>query len=176
MSRPTLGRHLLDVSTRTFADQKRLAERALAQLEPQDFYWTPDGESNSVAVLIKHLTGNMRSRWTDFLTSDGEKPTRERDREFVRERLEVEELLELWEEGWGRLFSALAGLTEDDLLRTVTIRGQEHTVVEAVTRQVSHYAQHVGQMVYITKHLKGERWETLSIPKGASETYNPEER
>lgn len=176
MNEIKLGRHLLDVSTRTFADQKRLAERALAQLEPVDFYWTPDSGSNSVAVLIKHLSGNMRSRWTDFLTSDGEKPTRERDREFIREEPEVEELLELWEEGWGRLFSALAGLTENDLLHTITIRGQEHTVVEAVTRQVSHYAQHVGQIVWIAKHLKGAGWETLSIPKGASEAYNPEER
>lgn len=171
-----LAEHYLRTVRATLEAQKRQAERAMAQLEPADFHRAPDAESNSVAVIVKHLAGNMRSRWTDLLTSDGEKPDRNRDDEFVDDPADRNEILARWEEGWGVLFRTLDGLAPDDLLARVTIRGQEHTVVEAIERQLAHYAAHVGQIVYLAKLLRGRGWETLSIPRGGSAAYRPEER
>ncbi|UCH24320.1 MAG: DUF1572 family protein [Trueperaceae bacterium] len=164
--------HYLETVMGIFARQKRLAERALAQLEPADYHRTLDPESNSLAIIIKHMAGNMRSRWRDFLTSDGEKPDRNRDGEFVDDVASAEALTALWEEGWEQVFGAVGALTPDDLLKTVTIRGKPHSVVEAIERQVDHYGQHVGQIIMLTKHFRGESWQTLSIPRGQSETFD----
>jgi hypothetical protein len=160
-------------SKAVFRMYKDLGDKAMAQLaDDADIFRTLDPESNSVAIIVKHLRGNMRSRWTDFLTSDGEKPDRHRDEEFeMREGLGRADVLRWWEEGWSVLFAALDGLTEDDLGRTVTIRGEPHTVVQAIQRQVAHYASHVGQIVLLAKHLRSSEWKTLSIPRGKSEEY-----
>ncbi|MEO8217597.1 MAG: DUF1572 family protein, partial [Acidobacteriota bacterium] len=124
-----------------------------------------DPESNSIALLVKHMAGNMISRWTDFLTTDGEKPDRDRDREFIEESQSRSDLLRRWDEGWTRLLETLSSVTPDDLQAVVTIRGEEHSVVLAINRQISHYAYHVGQIVYIAKHLRGSSWNNLSMPK-----------
>jgi len=151
---------------------KRLAEAALAQLEPAQWFERPDPESNSIGIIVKHMAGNMRSRWTDFLTSDGEKPDRRRDAEFEHEAGDTAaSLRERWERGWALCFAALEPLTTADLERVVTIRGEPHTVLQAIARQVSHYSYHVGQIVYLARHLAGERWRSLSIPKGLSASY-----
>ena len=171
MEASNLGRHYLEVVTKTFADQKRLAEGALLQLEAEQVHWRPDPESNSIAVIVKHMSGNMVSRWTELLTSDGEKESRDRDAEFVADGASIDTLMAAWEAGWARLFAALEGLSPGDLLKTVTIRGEAHTVLEALERQVSHYGYHVGQIVYLAKLLKASDWRTLSIPKGQSKTY-----
>ena len=155
-----------------FSWYKRLAEAAFAQLEPDDFHALLDPEANSVAVIVRHLSGNMRSRFRDFLSSDGEKPDRNRDAEIVDDGAEREALLVRWERGWAFVFEALDGLGPDDLLATVTVRGEPHSVLEAVQRELTHYAAHVGQIVVIAKHLKGEAWQSLSIPKGESQVYN----
>jgi uncharacterized damage-inducible protein DinB len=161
----SLGRHYLTVVGENFRYLKQQAERAMAQLDDDGWHWAPDAESNSVAVLVQHLGGNMLSRWTDFLTSDGEKPDRDRDAEFVDAGRGRAELLAVWERGWRRLFETLAALDESDLARTVTIRGEPHTVVQALQRSLWHYAEHVGQIIYIAKALRGEAWQTLSIPR-----------
>lgn len=171
MNQAPLGRHYLDTAVATFESQKRLAEQAMAQLEPADFHKTLDPEMNSVAVIVQHLAGNMNSRWRDFLTSDGEKPDRRRDEEFVDGSADAEALMRFWEAGWATLFAALRDLTPQDLLRTVTIRGRAHSVLEAIERQMSHYAQHVGQIVFLAKHLKSADWQTLSIPRGKSKAF-----
>ena len=151
---------------------KRLAEAALGQLEPEQWFERPDRESNSVAIIVKHMAGNLRSRWTDFLTSDGEKPDRRRDSEFEHEEADtLISLRERWEQGWALCFAAIEPLTTADLKRVVTIRGEPHTVLQAIARQVSHYAYHVGQIVYLARHLAGGRWRSLSIPKGLSASY-----
>jgi hypothetical protein len=148
---------------------KTLAEKAIAQVDEQHLFKTLDREANSIAVIMKHMAGNMRSRWTDFLTSDGEKPTRDRDSEF---ELEVNDtrarIVALWEEGWNRLFETLSSLTPEDLGRTVRIRTEPHSVVEAINRQIAHYAMHVGQIVLLAKHFAGANWQSLSIPRGKS--------
>jgi hypothetical protein len=167
-----LARHYLETVMGIFERQKRLAERAFAQLEPDDYHRMLDPESNSVAIIIKHMVGNMRSRWRDFLTTDGEKPDRNRDGEFIDDVTSVETLMALWENGWKQVFQAVEALTPDDLLKTVTIRGKPHSVLEAIERQVDHYGQHVGQIVMLAKHFRGESWQTLSIPKGQSETFD----
>ena len=134
----------LEDATEVFQYYKRLAERAIEQVPDEKLSAAPDSESNSIAVVIKHMAGNMRSRWTDFLTSDGEKPTRHRDGEFEDPPKKREELMQVWEEGWQRLFSALASLTEEDMTRTVTIRSEPHSVMQAINRQIAHYSYHVG--------------------------------
>ena len=139
---------------------KKLAEKALAQVSDADFFATLDPESNSVALIVKHLAGNMRSRWIDFLESDGEKPDRHRDSEFR------------WQEAWKVLFEALEPLLADDLGREVVIRGETHSVLKAINRQMTHYAYHVGQLVFLAKHLAAGRWKSLSIPRGKSEEFN----
>lgn len=164
--------YLANVST-VLERVKELGEKAIAQLSDEaHFYALLDKESNSIAVLIRHLRGNMLSRWTDFLTADGEKETRNRDTEFVQEvKATPDELVEVWNEGWDRLFEALSSLTPADLQKTVTIRGVEHTVMEAIQRELAHYASHVGQIVFLAKHLVSDEWESLSIPRGQSQKF-----
>ena len=154
-------------SARTrFAELKALGDAALSRLDESDLRFTPDPESNSVAVIVQHVAGNMMSRWTDFLTTDGEKADRNRDAEFaLAEGSTKEKLRALWEKGWARLFEAVGALTTDDLDRRVSIRGQPLSVVDAIQRQLTHYGQHVGQIVYIAKHRRWRTWESLSLPR-----------
>ena len=163
----------IDEAFRSLRGHKRLADGAMAQLSDQQFFAAPSPESNSVAIIVKHMAGNMRSRFTDFLTSDGEKPDRNRDREFVMHAdAKREEVLTAWEQNWELVFQVLNSLHPEDLTRTVTIRGEPHSVLQAINRQVVHYAYHVGQIVFLAKHWKGTEWKTLSVPKGQSEQYN----
>jgi hypothetical protein len=173
MSEQSIGAHYLEDALRTFRDYKKLAERAFAQIEDADFFRTIDEESNSIAVNMKHMAGNMISRWTDFLTTDGEKPERNRDLEFVMlPETTRAEMIGYWERGWQCAFKAIEPLQPEDLMRTVTIRGQDHTVVQAINRQIAHYAYHVGQIVYLAKHFKRRDWQTLSVPKNKSAEFN----
>jgi len=151
---------------------KALADGALAQTSDAHFFAELDGETNSIALTLKHLCGNMRSRWTDFLTTDGEKPDRQRDREFVREAGDTRAVLAArWEECWRLVLSVIGALEAADLSRTVTIRGEPHSVLQAIQRQVSHYSYHVGQIVLLARHHAGPGWRSLSIPRGESATY-----
>jgi hypothetical protein len=168
-----LGRHYLADALKIFRNNKRLGERAIEQLPDEELFVAIDAESNSVAVIVKHLAGNMRSRWTDFLTTDGEKPGRDRDSEFViDENTSRADVLGWWEEGWRVVFESIEPLRPEDLLRRVSIRGEPHTVVEAINRQMAHYAQHVGQIVFLAKHLRSSGWQTLSIARGQSSAFN----
>jgi len=168
----SLAEHYLKDAAKVFRNLKRLADGAAAQVSDEEFFRTIDAESNSVALIMKHVAGNLRSRWTDFLNSDGEKPDRQRDSEFVSEGEDRAAILERWEAGWQTLFDTLDSLAGVDLLHTVPIRGEPHTVVEAVNRQLSHYGQHVGQIVFLAKHLRSSEWKTLSIARGQSEVFN----
>jgi uncharacterized damage-inducible protein DinB len=167
----TIGSEFLDQSRKVFRSQKDLADKAIAQLSDTELMWQPDSESNNVAINMKHLAGNMISRWTDFLTTDGEKPDRNRDGEFEIAKDDIHSLQSYWERGYSVFFGTLESLTEDDLLKTVTIRNEHHTVIQAIQRQVSHYGYHVGQIVALAKHLNGENWKTLTIPRGKSAEY-----
>jgi hypothetical protein len=154
---------------------KKLAERAMAQCPDDALFVTLDPESNSIAIIVKHMSGNMRSRWRDFLTTDGEKPDRNRDTEFEAPPVTRAELLELWEQGWKYLFDALEPLSESDLTRTVTIRSEPHSVMQAINRQIAHYAHHAGQILFLAKHLtfvRTGKWESLSVPRGKSADMN----
>ena len=151
---------------------KKLAERAMDQVTDEQLFVTLDGEGNSIAIIVKHMVGNMRSRWTDFLTTDGEKPNRNRDSEFEEPPATRAALLALWESGWSCVFSALRPLTDADLGRTVTIRGEAHSVMQAINRQIAHYPHHVGQIVLLAKHFAGDRWNSLSIPRKSSSEFN----
>ena len=165
--------HYLDEARRQLRGYKRMGEGAMSQLSDQDFFFTLDQEANSVAVLVKHIAGNMRSRFTDFLTSDGEKPNRFRDREFEMSPATTRaEVMTWWEEGWACVFNAIDPLKPEDVMRTVTIRGEPHSVLQAINRQLAHYAQHIGQIVFLAKHLRASDWKTLSIPRGKSEEFN----
>lgn len=155
-----------------FRHYKNLAERAVEQVADEQLFSTLDEEGNSIAVLVKHLAGNMRSRWTDFLTTDGEKPSRDRDAEFETPPANRSELMNLWEHGWNCLLEALESLSDADLSRTVTIRGEPHSVMQAINRQIAHYPYHVGQIVLLAKHLAGSGWHCLSVPRGASAEFN----
>lgn len=155
-----------------FRMYKTMGEKAMAQLSDEQLITAIDVEANSVAVIVKHMAGNMRSRWTDFLTSDGEKPDRNRDSEFVDPPGTRAALMAIWEDGWGLVFGALEPLTDADLGRTVAIRGEPHSVMQAVNRQLAHYAMHLGQIVLLAKHFKGAEWKSLSIPKNQSAAYN----
>jgi hypothetical protein len=167
-----LAAHYLEEIKRQFRGHRRMGEAAMAQLEDMDFFVTLDPESNSVAALVKHIAGNARSRFTDFLTSDGEKPDRFRDAEFeVSVKTTREEVLGWWEQAWWHVFSALDLLQPEDVQRTVTIRQEPHTVMQALNRALAHYAQHIGQIVFLAKHLRSSQWQTLSIPRGKSEDY-----
>lgn len=161
-----------DDAIRSFRSYKRLAERALEQVSDDEFFLQIDEESNSLAVMVKHIAGNQRSRWRDFLTSDGEKPDRHRDTEFELIDDTRESLKAFWETGWTTLFDALESLTPEDLEKTVTIRGEPHTVVEAINRQLMHYAYHIGQIVFLAKHLRASGWKTLSVPRNRSAEFN----
>jgi len=151
---------------------KRLGDRAMAQASDEALFATLDNESNSIAIIVKHLAGNMRSRWTDFLTSDGEKPDRDRDSEFEAPPKTRAELLELWESGWKLAFDALASLTDADLSRTAYIRTEAHSVMQTIHRQVAHYSYHIGQIVYLAKHFAGPDWNALTIPRRKSADFN----
>jgi uncharacterized protein DUF1572 len=173
---PDVAALVLTECIRAFRKQKTLGERAITQLGDDELFATIDTEANSVAVLVKHLHGNMRSRWTDFLTSDGEKPDRDRDSEFIisREERTRAVVLQWWENGWSYVLNAVTALRPTNVQATVTIRGETMPVVTALLRQVDHYAQHVGQIVLLAKHLKGDKWQTLSIPRGKSAEVNAE--
>lgn len=179
-----LGGHLLKEARDRLTGLRRLAEDAMAQVDDEAFFAVLDGESNSIAIVVKHIAGNLRSRWRDFLTTDGEKPDRNRDQEFEIGPLDTPKqrsdertaLVAAWREGWEILEGALAPLGPDDLLRTVTIRGEPHTVVQAILRQISHYGQHVGQIVLLAKHARGAEWKTLSVPKGGSRAFEQKVR
>jgi Protein of unknown function (DUF1572) len=162
----------LEDSIGVFHYYKKLGERAMAQCPDEALFTALDPESNSIAIIVKHVAGNMRSRWTDFLTTDGEKPDRNRDTEFEAPPTTRAELLEMWEHGWKLLFGALEPLGDADLTRAVTIRTEPHSVTQAINRQVAHYSYHVGQIVYLARHLAGDKWQTLTIPKRKSAEFN----
>jgi hypothetical protein len=151
---------------------KQLAERAIEQLSDDQLFVTLDEEMNSVAIIVKHMAGNMRSRWTDFLTSDGEKPDRDRDREFVAPPPTRQQLMRLWNEGWDKVFRALEPLSDADLQRKVPIRGEPHSVMQAINRQLAHYSYHCGQIVFLAKHLQAGNWKYLSVPRNKSAEFN----
>lgn len=155
-----------------FRYYKKLAERAMAQVSDEQLFVTLDREANSIAIVVKHMVGNMRSRWTDFLTADGEKPNRNRDSEFVDPPATRESLLAEWEDGWNCLFQAIEPLTDADLDRRIAIRGEAHSVMQAINRQLAHYPHHVGQIVLLAKHFACDRWESLSVPRNKSVEFN----
>jgi hypothetical protein len=162
-------RHYLDDTLRQLGKLKSQADKAIAQVDDRHLFAVLDPEANSIALIMKHMAGNMRSRWTDFLTADGEKPDRNRDSEFITETGETRgQVVAAWEDGWKRTLGAISSLAPDDLGKTVRIRGEAHSVIEAINRQVSHYAAHVGQIVLLAKHYAGANWKTLSIPRGKS--------
>jgi hypothetical protein len=163
--------HLED-SIAVFRYYKKLAERAMAQVTGQQLFAVLDSENNSIAIIVKHMAGNMRSRWTDFLTTDGEKPSRNRDGEFVDPPATREALLREWERGWQSLFGALEPLTDADLARTITIRGEPHSVMQAINRQLAHYPYHVGQIVMLARHFASDHWQSLSVPRNQSAEFN----
>lgn len=156
----------------SFRNYKRLAERAIEQVSDEQFFEKIDEEANSIAIIVKHIAGNLHSRWRDFLTTDGEKPDRNRDTEFELIDDTRGSLMQFWETGWRYLFDNIEPLAEDEFSRTVTIRGEGHTAVEAMNRQLTHYAYHVGQIVLLAKHLRAAEWKTLSVPKNKSAEFN----
>ena len=166
-----LENEYLKVVQERFKSVKNLGDKTIHQLSNDDIHWALNDSTNNVAVIVKHVSGNMVSRWSDFLTSDGEKPDRNRDQEFIDTFSTKQELLDAWEKGWTILLDTLRHLSPQDLLTTVYIRGESHTVLEAIERQLAHYAYHIGQLVFIGKQIKGENWASLSIPKGQSEEY-----
>ncbi len=162
----------LESAKKEFGYYKLLGEKTFSQLTDEQLFIEANSESNSIATIVKHLRGNMLSRWTDFLTSDGEKEWRKRDEEFENDISTREELLQKWQEGWSCLFKALDSISDDDLSRVIYIRNQGHTILEAINRQLSHYPYHIGQIVFIGKMLSDKNWNSLSIPKGGSKEYN----
>jgi hypothetical protein len=168
-----IEQHYLDDCGVQLRKLKTQAEKAIAQVDDRHLFSVLDPESNSIAIIMKHVAGNMRSRWTDFLTSDGEKPDRNRDTEFEPDPGETRAtIVARWEEGWDRFAKAISSLRPGDLEKTITIRGERHTVIEAINRQMTHYAAHVGQIVLLAKHYAGARWQTLSIPRGQSKQFD----
>lgn len=168
-----LAAHYLEEAGRQFRGHKRLVEGALAQLKDEELFVTLDREANSIAILIKHLAGNMHSRFTDFLTSDGEKPNRNRDQEFeITDETTRADVMRWWEEGWECVFHAVDSLKPEDLTRTVFIRQEPHSVLQAINRQIAHYAYHCGQIVFLAKHFRSLEWKSLSVPRGMSEEFN----
>src|SRR5678816_1851412 len=173
MSDKEIAKQYLADALSSFRAYKTLAEKAIEQTRDDELFVTLDEESNSIAVVMKHMAGNMISRWTDFLTTDGEKPDRHRDMEFVIESDTTrEDVLAYWERGWKCVFDAIEPLTPDDFEKTVNIRGQAHTIVQAINRQLSHYAYHIGQIVFLAKHFRSSQWQSLSIPKNRSAELN----
>jgi hypothetical protein len=161
----------IEDSLTLFRYYKKLAERAMEQVTDEQLFALLDEEANSIGIIVKHMAGNMRSRWTDFLTTDGEKPDRDRDSEFVDPPATRKALLEVWEDGWTRMFQALEPLSNADLGRMVTIRGEPHSVMQAVNRQMAHYAHHVGQIVILAKHFAQDHWQSLSVPRNRSAEF-----
>jgi hypothetical protein len=162
----------LEEARKCFRAYKKLGEGALAQVHDDELFVTLDAEANSLAIIVKHLAGNMRSRWTDFLTSDGEKADRRRDQEFIVDAVTTRaDVMRWWDQGWQVVFHAVDALQPADLLRTVTIREEPHSVLQAVNRQIAHYAYHVGQIVMLAKHFRSSEWKSLSVPRGKSEEY-----
>jgi hypothetical protein len=162
----------LEDSLSLFRYYKKLAERAMEQVSDEQLMLTLDPEMNSIALMVKHMAGNMRSRWTDFLSSDGEKPDRDRDSEFMAPPANRQELMQLWESGWQCVFSALEPLSPTDVDRAVKIRGEAHSVMQAINRQIAHYAYHCGQIVFLAKHLQHAQWKSLSVPRGQSRAFD----
>ncbi|MEK5483764.1 DUF1572 family protein [Viridibacillus sp. FSL R5-0888] len=167
-----IGVNYLNIVKKRFMEIKKLGDQTFHQLDDEQLYWSNHEESNSITVIIKHVGGNMVSRWSDFLSTDGEKSNRNRDLEFDDSYLPRKELIRIWEHGWQIVFNTLDDLTEQDLLKKVKIRGENHLVMAAIERQVSHYSYHVGQIVYIGKLLKTSEWQSLSIPRGKSNQFN----
>lgn len=168
----SLGATFLASAISRVSYYKSLGDKSIAQLEEAEFYFKPNENANSISVIIQHMAGNMLSRWTNFLTEDGEKEWRNRDREFDESKIPIPELLALWEKGWDCFLSALHQLSEEDLLKTIYIRTESLTVVDAINRQLSHYPYHVGQIVYVARLIKNTKWESLSIPPGQSAQFN----
>ncbi|MCR8852232.1 DUF1572 domain-containing protein [Lysinibacillus fusiformis] len=168
----TIAQTYLQVVQKRFKNVKELGDGALTQLEGAELHWAYNEESNSIAVIVKHVSGNMISRWTDFLTTDGEKTTRNRDDEFINSLNTKEAIIAVWEEGWQVFLGALETITESDLQGHVTIRGEKLAVIDAIERQMAHYSQHIGQIIYIAKQVKGSDWQTLSIARGQSQAFN----
>lgn len=168
----SLGKDFLQTAVKRLRYYKDLGDKTFEQLNNWDFHYQPNDDSNSIAIIIQHMTGNMLSRWTHFLTEDGEKEWRNRDTEFEVTKQSKKELLELWEKGWGCFLGTLHSLQKKDLKKTVTIRKEELTVVDAINRQLAHYPYHIGQIVYIAKIIKSKNWKNLSIPRGQSQAYN----
>jgi|SRR5450432_1699110 hypothetical protein len=162
----------VDDSVSLFRFYKKMAEGAMEQVSDEQLFATLDQEMNSIAIIVKHMSGNMRSRWTNFLTSDGEKPDRNRDTEFVDPSATRADLMRAWNEGWEKLFEALTPLSDADIGRTVTIRGEPHSVMQAINRQVAHYAYHCGQIVFLAKHFQASEWKSLSVPRNKSAEFN----
>jgi len=165
-------KEFLSASVKRMKYYKELSEKTFEQLEDKDFHFQPSSESNSIAVMIQHIVGNMLSRFTNFLTEDGEKEWRNRDDEFEVHDHSKQQLMDLWNKGWKCFFDAVQSLNENDLIKTITIRGEALTVTDAIIRQLAHYPYHIGQIVYVGRLIKNEDWKNLSIPKGASQAYN----
>ena len=177
MDRDTMATSYISSCKKQFVYYKQLAEKAAAQLTDEMFFSTsitlnPSLEHNSIAIIYKHISGNMKSRWTDFYTTDGEKEWRDRDNEFIDQDWTREQVVSYWEESWELLFSVINNLDEDKLVRTIYIRNMGHTVVEALNRQMFHYAYHIGQIVLLAKQWRGDEWTSLSIPRNSSQRYN----
>lgn len=162
----------LSDAIKSFRNYKKMAEKAMAQVSDEEFFKVIDAEANSIAVIVKHIAGNQRSRWSDFLTSDGEKSNRKRDTEFELMDETRESLIAFWETGWQTLFDAIEPLTAEDFEKTITIRGEAHTICEAINRQMTHYAYHVGQITFLAKHFRSKDWKSLSVPRGRSDEFN----
>jgi hypothetical protein len=173
MTDQSLAQHYLEDAIVSFRAYKKLADKALDQIKDDEYFVTLDAEANSIAVIMKHIAGNMFSRWTDFLTTDGEKPSRNRDSEFVIEsQTKKDDVRGYWERGWQCLFAALEPLQPEDFERSVLIRGEPHTIVQAINRQMMHYAQHIGQIVFLAKHFRSSEWQSLTIPRNRSADFN----
>lgn len=168
----SIGNNYLETSTRRLKYYKDLGDKTFAQLNDWDFHYQPNDESNSIATIIQHLAGNMLSRWTNFLTEDGEKEWRKRDEEFEVHQYTKQQLIDLWEKGWTCFMDTLSSLKKKDLKKTVTIRQEELTVIDAINRQLAHYPYHIGQIIFLAKIIKNKNWQNLSIPKGDSKAYN----
>jgi uncharacterized protein DUF1572 len=168
----TLTTSYLEDSLAVFRQYKKWGEGAMAQVSDEQLFAVLDDEMNSIAIIVKHITGNMRSRWTDFLTSDGEKPNRNRDSEFVDPPPTREALMKIWDEGWACVFQALEPLSEAEMARTVTIRGEPHSVMQAINRQIAHYASHIGQIILLAKHFQHDKWKSLTVPRNRSAEFN----
>ncbi|HEX7903352.1 MAG TPA: DUF1572 family protein [Chitinophagaceae bacterium] len=172
----SIGKEFLQTAIRRLKYCKDLGDKTFEQLNDEQFHYRPNEECNSIAIIVQHLTGNMLSRWTNFLTEDGEKEWRQRDEEFEMHAYNKQQVIELWEKGWTCLFTAIEPLQEDDLLRTIYIRKEPLSVIDAINRQLAHYPYHVGQIIYIAKEVKNIAWKNLSIPKGHSTQYNAGEQ